>query len=325
MPDLKTSYLGLQLKNPFIVSSSGLTDNVEKIKELEEYGAAAVVLKSLFEEQIRFEAGGMIDNAGYPEAADYIMNYSRENTLDAYLKLVQRARKETRIPVIASINCVSSSEWVDFAERIQDAGADALELNVFFFPSDKKLRSGDYEDIYYSLAIKVKESISIPFSFKLGPNFTNLPHIVDGLYNRGAKGVVIFNRFYEPDIDIENLQFKSGPVFSSPADLNATLRWTGILSSQFQHIDIAASTGVHDARAAAKLLLAGASSVMVCSALYLNGPEYLNQMVDGLAEWMDSHHFKSLGDFKGSMNYGKIDNPSIYERSQFMRYFSNFH
>lgn len=324
MRDLSSTYMGLKLKNPIIVSSSGLTDNVEKIKELERYGAAAVVLKSLFEEQIRFEAGRLIDHSDHPEAADYINNYSRSNTLDNYLDLVEKAKKETHIPIIASINCMSSSEWIDFAKRIEEAGADALELNVFFFPSDKDFRSGDYEETYYELALKVKAKLNIPVAFKLGQNFTSLVNVVDRLYNRGVNGVVLFNRFYEPDIDIKSMEFKSGPVFSSPSDLSKTLRWVGIISRQVEHIDIAASTGVHDARSAIKLLLAGAQAAMVCSTLYLNGPEYLVQILKGLEDWMREHNYKSVKDFRGLLNYGKIADPSVYERSQFMRYFSNY-
>lgn len=325
MTDLSTTYLGLKLKNPVIVSSSGLTDSLEKLKVLEKNGAGAVVLKSLFEEQIRFEAGKLLSNATHTEAGDYITNYSRSNTLDNYLNIIENAKKELTIPIIASINCVSSGEWVEFARRIQEAGADALELNVFFFPSDKDFRSDDYEQIYYELALKVKARVSIPVSFKLGQNFTSLLNIVDRLFYRGIKGVVLFNKFYEPDIDIDRMTFKSGSVFSSPSDVSKPLRWVGIISKQVEHIDIAASTGVHDGKSVIKLILAGARAVMVCSALYKKGPEQLSVILNELEDWMKKNNVHSIEEIRGKMNYGKIEDPRIYERSQFMRYYSNYH
>lgn len=325
MADLSTTYLGLKLINPIIVSSSGLTDSIEKLKVLEKNGAGAVVLKSLFEEQIMFETGKLLSDATHTEASDYISNYSRSNTLDNYLNLIESAKKELSIPVIASINCISSGEWIEFSKRIQEAGADALELNVFFFPSDKDLRSDDYEQIYYDLALKVKSKVSIPVSFKLGQNFTSLLNIVDRLYYRGIKGVVLFNKFYEPDIDLEHLSFKSGPVFSSPSDYCKPLRWVGIISNQVENIDIAASTGIHDGQSAIKLILAGARAIMVCSALYKNGPEYLSIILKEMDAWMKKNNFHSIEQIRGKMNYGKIEQPRLYERSQFMRYFSSNH
>jgi dihydroorotate dehydrogenase (fumarate) len=325
MADLSTTYLGLKLKNPVIVSSSGLTDSLDKLKVLEQNGAGAVVLKSLFEEQIRFEAGKLLTDATHTEATDYVTNYSRSHTLDNYLNLIESAKKELKIPIIASINCVSSGEWIEFSKRIQEAGADALELNVFFFPSDKDFRSEDYEQTYYELALKVKSRITIPVSFKLGQNFTSLVNIVDRLFYRGIKGVVLFNKFYEPDIDIDSMTFKSGAVFSSASDISKPLRWVGIISKQVENIDIAASTGVHDGKDVIKLILAGAHAVMVCSALYKNGPEYLPVILKELDEWMTKNNVHSIGEIRGKMNYGKIEDPRIYERSQFMRYYSNYH
>jgi dihydroorotate dehydrogenase (fumarate) len=325
MADLSTTYLGLKLKNPVIVSSSGLTDSLDKLKILEQNGAGAVVLKSLFEEQIRFEAGKLLNDATHTEATDYVTNYSRSHTLDNYLNLIENAKKELRIPIIASINCLSSGEWIEFSKRIQEAGADALELNVFFFPSDKDFRSEDYEQTYYELALKIKSRITIPVSFKLGQNFTSLVNIVDRLFYRGIKGVVLFNKFYEPDIDIDNMTFKSGAVFSSASDISKPLRWVGIISKQVENIDIAASTGVHDGKDVIKLILAGAHAVMVCSALYKNGPEYLAVILKELDEWMNKNNVHSLAEIRGKMNYGKIEDPRIYERSQFMRYYSNYH
>jgi dihydroorotate dehydrogenase (fumarate) len=325
MAELYTTYLGLSLKNPVIVSSSGLTDSVDKIRALESYGAGAVVLKSLFEEQIKFEAGRMIEHSDYPETNDIILSYARSNQVDNYLQLITDAKKQVKIPVIASINCISASEWVESAIRIEEAGADALELNVFFFPSNKDLRSDDFEQIYYDLALKIKSRVKIPIAFKLGQNFTSLVNVVDRLYYRGVNGVVLFNRFYEPDINLRDITFKSGEVFSSPAEISKPLRWIGIISEQVKQIDIAGSTGVHDGNGVAKLILAGAKAVMVCSALYKHGPEYLKQIIIELEDWMNTNSFESVNDFRGKMNYGKLSDPTIYERSQFMKYFSNYH
>ncbi len=325
MANLKTTYLGLNLKNPLIVSSSGLTDNVEKIKKLAEAGAGAVVLKSLFEEQINHEAGYLSqhETSNYPEALDYVNNYAKSNSVDEYLTLIEEAKKAVDIPVIASINCVSAKEWVSFAKQIEAAGASALELNLFFVPNDKTMKSVDYEDLYFNLVSAVKEQVNIPIAVKLGYQFTNLPYLVDQLYFRGVKGVVLFNKFYEPDIDLENMKFKSSEVFSKPSDLSRPLRWTGIISSQVDEVDIAASTGVHSGEAMLKLLMAGANAVQVSSAIYKNGPEVIGKFLEEMNAIMDQKNFKTIDDCRGLMSYRRIDDPAIYERSQFMKYFSN--
>ena len=323
MADLSTSYLGLKLKNPIIVSSSGLTDNIEKLKVLEKNGAGAVVLKSLFEEQIRFETGKLLSDATHTEAADYVSNYSRSHTLDNYIQLIQAAKKELGIPVIASINCVSSGEWIEFAKRIQEAGADALELNVFFFPSDKDFRSEDYEKIYYELALKVKSRVNIPVSFKLGQNFTSLVNIVDRLYYRGIMGVVLFNKFYEPDIDLDSLTFKSGAVFSTPSDISKPLRWVGIISKQVQNIDIAASTGVHEGKDIIKQLLVGADAVQAASTFYKNGTSHIIDMLNEMETWIKDNGYRSITEFKGMMSQLVSQNPAAIERVQFMKYFGD--
>jgi dihydroorotate dehydrogenase (fumarate) len=326
MINLETKYLGLTLKNPIIISSSGLADSVEKIKKLEKVGAGAVVLKSLFEEQIKVEAGQMIysniDN--YPDAADYINSYIKNNSLDQYLSLIEEAKKQVEIPIIASVNCYSTDEWTNFASKIENAGADALELNIFYLPTDKDFTSADYEKIYFDIVVKVKNAIKIPFAIKLNSYFTNLCHVVDQLFYRGAAGVVLFNRFYEPDIDIQTKKFKTANVFSSPTDLRTTLRWVAITSSQIPTIDIAASTGVHSGESVIKLLLAGAKAVQICSVVYKNGPEVITSIVNELQDWMNENNYKSIEDFRGNLNYKHIPDPSIYERSQFMKYFSSF-
>lgn len=325
MAELNVKYLGLSLRNPIIVSSSGLTDSVKKIIEAEKAGAGAVVLKSLFEEQLSFEAGQYQGNSDYPEADDYIRNYTKDNSIDKYLSLIEEAKAAVNIPVIASVNCVSAEDWLDFAKKIEAAGADALEINVFFLPTDKDQTSSQQEELYYELAEKLKQIIHIPLSFKLGRQFSNLLNLVDRMYNRRVAGVVLFNRFYEPDIDIKELKLIPSDVFSSPSEIRQTLRWVGILSNSVEHIDIAASTGVHDGRSVIKLLLAGASAVQVCSVLYKNGIGHISSMISELEIWMDQQGFKSIEDFKGKLSYRNISDPSLYERSQFMKYFSSHH
>lgn len=322
MIDLSTTYLGLQLKNPVIVSSSGLTDSVDKIKKLAKAGAGAVVLKSLFEEQINIEAGSMIDWSDYPEAEDYILNYTKSNSVEEYLKLIENSKKSVDIPVIASINCTSLSEWVSQSKKIEEAGADALELNVYFLPTDKEKFGQHYEELYYSIISEVKSLTSLPLTIKLGQQFTNLPGFVEKLYHRGVAGAVLFNRFYSPDINTDKLKMVSSEVLSHPSDIQQTLRWVGIISHLVDKIDLSASTGIHDGKAVIKMLLAGATAVQVCSALYRNGTDYLSKMIEELTAWMKSKDFNEPDDFRGMLNYKRISDPAIFERSQFMKYFS---
>jgi dihydroorotate dehydrogenase (fumarate) len=323
MANLETTYLGLNLKNPVIVSSSGLTSNIESIKKLEANGAAAVVLKSLFEEQILHEAGSLTVHSDYPEAEDYLKAYVTSNNVEKYLELIAKAKNEVEIPIIASINCISASKWIDFAAKIQEAGADALEINVFVLPTDSRKKGEDYETVYFTLAEKLKNIISIPVSFKLGDHFTNPLRIIEQLWFRDVKGVVLFNRFFAPDLDIEKMKVIPAEVFSNPADLRDTLRWVAIASHAVPKIDISASTGVHSGDAVVKMLLAGASTVQVCSVLYKNGHTHLKGLVDFVGQWMDKKGYKSIGDYRGIMNYGKIGDPDVYERSQFMKYYSS--
>ena len=322
MPNLYTNYAGMELRNPFIISSSGITSSLDRIRKLDALGAGAIVLKSLFEEQINAETGSLLESSDYPEAYDYVKRYTRENSLQEYLQLIRDAKRTVHIPVIASINCVSASEWMDFAKKIEDAGADAMELNIYFLPVDREKNPAEFEKIYWDLLDGIRKRISIPVIIKLGPNFTNPTYMVNQLHYRNASGVVLFNRFYAPDINIDDQSFGSAEVFSNPSDLRDTLRWVGIISGHVKKADIAASTGVHSGEAAIKLLLAGAKAVQVCSVLYKNGLDYLTEMMDKLESWMIEKNYKKIEDFRGSMNYSNIKEPAIYERAQFMKYFS---
>ncbi len=324
MANLETTYLGMSLRNPLIVSSSGLADSFEKLKKIDELGAGAVVLKSLFEEQINFEADRLIEENSYPEAADYIQNYTKANSVDQYLNLIEKAKKELSLPVFASINCISGSDWIGFAKQIEEAGADGLELNVFILPVDGE-SSASYEDKYFRLVEKIRKVVDLPIVLKLSSYFTNILYVVNRFYQLGVNGVVLFNRLYEPDINLRDMQITSAEVFSNPSDLRNTLRWVSLVSDRLKNIEIAASTGVHDSSAAIKLLLAGSQTVQVCSTLYINGIDYLATMISELNEWMDEKEFASIADFRGAMNYKSHANPRMWERSQFMRYFSSRH
>ena len=324
MADLTTSYVGIKLRNPVIVSSSGLADSLDKLQKIEAAGAGAVVLKSLFEEQINHEAGRMIGENNYPEAADYILNYSKSNSLDRYLDLIEESTRELKIPVFASINCVSDRDWTDFASKIEEAGASGLELNVFILPVDGD-SSKNYEARYFRLVEKVRSKVKIPVVVKMSGYFTNILYMVNNLYSMGVNAVVLFNRLYEPDINIDEMKMTSGEVFSSPADLRHTLRWISLVSDRQKDIQLSASTGVHDHKAIIKLILAGANTVQVCSVLYKNGVEYLTVMLERMEEWLDSKAYGSVDEIRGIMNYRTHKDPGIWERSQFMRYFSSRH
>lgn len=323
MIDLSVSYMGLKLKTPVIVGSSGLTDSADKIEKLVKNGAGAIVLKSLFEEQIKYEAGSMMTEGQYPGSEDYLMRYIKSNTVDNYLKLIEDSKKVSDVPIIASVNCLSSGDWVEFVKNAEEAGADAMELNVFFLPLSTKYDSEHFEQIYFNIISSVKEVTQIPIAVKLGQNFTSLPSFVSELYNRGVQSVVLFNRFYAPDINIEKIEFSPADIISSPSEIRNSLRWIGIISSVVRQIEVCASTGIHDGKAVVKQLLAGARTVQVCSALYKNGPEYLKTMISELEEWMEKNTFEEIKEFSGRLNYTHIKDPSVFERSQFMKYYSD--
>ena len=319
---LETKYAGLNLKNPIIVGSSGLTNSFDKIKELEKAGAAAVVLKSLFEEQISMQTNWLLESEIYPEANDYISQYVKSNEIADYLGLIQQVKAGCRIPVIASINCYKSDSWTEFARQIEMAGADAIELNVFLLHTEINIHSDALENEYIRILNRVKEVVNIPVTVKIGKQFNSIPNMVNKLCANGAAGVVLFNRFYQPDIDINKLQFVSGQVFSSHTDIVDTLRWTAIVSGRVPQISLAASTGILDWEDVIKCLLAGASAVELCSAIYQCGNELIGQICRSLEEWMNAMNFKSIESFVGKLSDTNIDS-SLYERVQFMKYFSN--
>ncbi len=326
MSNLETTYLGLQLRNPLVAASSGITSSVDKIIELEKAGIGAVVLKSIFEEQINGEVTSILNkdahNQEYPEAEDYIKGYLRDNTIKMHIELISNAKNSVNIPVIASVNCISGEEWTTFSKEFQNAGADAIELNIFYVPTDRHEKPGVVEQLYIDVLKKVKNEVTIPVSVKFGLYHSNILGMAEKLKANGASGVVMFNRFYEPDINVETLEMTSSEVFSSPADIRRSLRWVGMVSSNVTNLDIAASTGIHDANAVIKQLLAGAKVTQLCSTLYLNGIKVVPEILNGVSEFMKKWNFKKIEDFRGRLSYKNIPDPMLYERSQFMRYFS---
>jgi dihydroorotate dehydrogenase (fumarate) len=325
MIDLSTTYLGLKLRNPVIAGSSGLTRSIENLIEIERKGAGAVVLKSLFEEQINYEAHKVLahddmQNA-YTEAQDYIQNYAQSHKLDEYLDFVHKAKSSIKIPVIASVNCVTASEWTSFARKIQEAGADAIELNIFALPADPDFLGSQYEKVYFDIIEKVKKELSIPISVKISYYFSGLAEMVKKLSWTGIQGIVMFNRFFNPDIDINEMKVKPSSIYSTPEEITLPLRWIAIMSDKVK-IDLCASTGVHDGHGVVKQLLAGAKAVQVCSTLYKNGFDQIDLINKQIVAWMEKNNYEKISDFAGKMSYKQIEHPAAYQRVQFMKHFS---
>ena len=318
--------MGLALKNPLVASSSGLTNSIDKIVQLYDKGIGAIVLKSLFEEQINSEVSRAISKDtqqnNLPGDENYLSDYIRQNNFQQYLDLIRLAKSSVSIPVIASVNCISGDEWISFARQIEKAGADALEVNVAIIPTNRKISSADIEFRYLDILSDVRKVVKIPLAMKIGNNFSNLVGMVDKFQANGAAAVVLFNRFYEPDINLETLEMTSSSIYSSPEDLRHALRWTGIVSGKIKNIEIAASTGIHDGEALVKQLLAGATVGQICSTLYLNGFGQIDEILEFLSSFMKKWNFKQISDFRGRLSYSKLPNPAMYERAQFMKYFT---
>jgi dihydroorotate dehydrogenase (fumarate) len=329
MTDLSTVFAGIKLKNPIIIGSSGLSDSTENIVELEKSGAAAIVLKSLFEEEILRELNASMQRMSsegflYPETVDYYEQIeSPAEATVTYLDQIRKAKQAVSIPVIASINCITASQWTYFPLQIQQAGADAIELNIFVLPSDFNRRPEDNERVYFNIIEQVKKQVSIPIIVKLSYYFSNLAAFLQKVSFSGIKGLVLFNRFYNPDIDIESMEFTSGGVLSSPSDFYMSLRWIGILSGRMG-CTLAASTGIHDGSSLIKMMLAGANAVEIASTVYINGYNQVQIMLDELENWMSAKSFSSLESFRGTMSQSKTANPAAFERVQFMKYFRGF-
>ncbi|MBD3236041.1 MAG: dihydroorotate dehydrogenase-like protein [Candidatus Eisenbacteria bacterium] len=320
--DLSVRYLGLSLENPLIVGSCGLTGSIEGIEECARAGAGAVVLKSLFEEQISHEVARLsadsAASAWHPEAAEYIEAYGWEDAVGRYLDLIRTAKRSVGIPIIASVHCVSPGSWLEFAKRVADEGADALELNAFVLPSDSRRSGPENEQVYFDLVREVRARVALPIALKIGPFFSSLSQMIERLSRSGVAGLVLFNRFQQPDIDIEKMQLSSAPPFSSPSELALPLRWIALMAN-VAPCDLAATTGIHDGAGVIKQLLAGANAVQLASALYRHGPEHLGTILGDVRAWMERHEFVSIDAFRGRLAHDPAHNAAAYERVQFMK------
>ena len=323
--DLTTKFMGFTLKNPVIAGSSGLTSNLADILELEKCGAAAIVLRSLFEEQIIFNYTSKLKEVDlrvhYPEAHEYISSHTKQKAVDEYIELIVNCKKNLSIPVIASINCVTPYEWTSFATEIEKAGADGLELNMFFIPNDPQQVSAAIEETYLEILHEVIRKVSIPVSIKVSPYFSGLSNSLLRFSFTGVKGMVLFNRFFSSDIDIEERKVITGPLFSNPDEIYLPLRWIAMLSDRI-YCDLAASSGVHDGQGLVKVLLAGAKAAEIASALYIKGPKEIGVMLKYLEEYLERHNFSSVSEIIGKMSMRQVENPADFERVRFLKYYS---
>lgn len=339
--NLTVKYMGLPLKNPLIVGSCGLTGNLKNIREFAGKGAGAVVLKSIFEEQIRIETehflksdhekvkewtgtfDAIVSSAphAWDEAEAYIANFAKEHTMKDYLDFVREAKQSVGIPVIASIHCVSGYDWTYFARRIQAAGADALELNVYVLPSDPDTDGRHNEQVYFDVLKEVKKHLSIPVALKIGSYFSGLAHTLKKLSEAGANALVLFNKPYNPDIDIHKLTLSASDIYSGENQYQKSLRWIASLSGLVS-CNLAASTGILNAETAIKQLLAGADAFQIASAVYKNGADIIPQMLEGIESWMAEKNFASVSDFKGMLSKSNIEHPVAYDRVQFMKHYA---
>lgn len=325
--DISTTYAGLPLKSPVIASSSSLTDKPQKIEKLAEAGAGAIVLKSIFEEQILMEVDAQQVNnmyGSFPDTENYVSFYTKKHNVEEYTRLIREAKEKTDVPIIASVNCISASEWVDFAEKAEDAGADALELNMFILPGDINQRGDEVEKIYTQILHEVGPLLEIPLMLKIHHYFSGMANMLWQLAeHQRVSALVMFNRFYNPDIDIKRQKITNSHVFSQPSELSMPLRWTGIMADKI-NADIAISTGIHDGESVVKGLLAGAKATQVASALYQRGLDYVKEMNDFLHQWMEENGYQKISDFRGNLSQKNIANPALLERAQFMKYFSSY-
>lgn len=319
MSNTSVTYMGLELDNPFVVSSSSLTNSIEKVKKCESAGAGAVVLKSLFEEEIQASIDSMSQSAmEHTEALDYITSIETSTGLQQYVNLIRGAKEAVEIPVIASVNAVREHWWVEHVPKLESAGADAIELNISRLPNDYRDSEENVLDFYVRTVKEVRKTVSLPIAVKIGHYFTSIPSLVDKLTWAGADGVVLFNRFYQLDIDIKNMKLTNASPLSSPEDLSVPLRWLTLLYGQVE-LDMAASSGVHTGEAAVKTILAGATVAQVCSALYRHGVEHIGSMKEELIRWMEAHKFDTIPEMRGRLSQKHSNVPETYERLQYIK------
>ncbi|MDY0160730.1 MAG: dihydroorotate dehydrogenase-like protein [Bacteroidales bacterium] len=326
MIDLSTKYMGLELRNPLIASSSALTGNIENIVKLNNVGIGAIVIKSLFEEQIIMDIDSQRTNnmyGSYDDVENYVGFYTKKHKLDQYLNLLTEAKNKTNIPIIASINCISDSEWIEFASDIEKTGIDALELNMFIMPTDSNFSGRDIEQNYLNIVNKITKQTRLPIALKISPYFSGMANFANLLSHLGIASLVLFNRFYRPDVDLEKMKLTgSKDIFSTPQENANVLRWLGILSDEI-NCDVAANTGIWDAPTVLKNIAVGANAVQMASVLFKQGIEVVEDMLNNIENLMKKHNYSSIKDLKGVLSKQKAAKPMIYERAQFMKYFSD--
>jgi dihydroorotate dehydrogenase (fumarate) len=324
MIDLRTTYLGLQLRTPLVASASPLSQEIDNIRRLEDAGASAVVLYSLFEEQLRQEEFELEHHlaAGTDSFAEAVSFFPQPSEFhlgpEGYLKHIGRAKKAVSVPIIASLNGTTSGGWTRYAKLIEQAGADALECNIYFLATDPELSSGAIEQQYVDIVEAVKSAVSIPVAVKVGPFFSNMANMAKRFDEVGANGLVLFNRFYQPDINLEELEIEPNVLLSTAHELRLPLTWIGILYGRIR-ANLAATTGVHGPEDVIKLIMAGADVTMLCSTLLRNGINHLRNIERGLVEWMEAHEYESVQQMKGSMSQLRCPNPAAFERAQYMK------
>lgn len=326
--DLSTNFLGMKLKNPLVPSASPLSETVDSVKAMEEAGAAAVVVYSLFEEQITHESGELDHYLSYGESYAEATSYfpvSNEFKLTPieYLDHIADLKKAVDIPVISSLNGVSQGGWVKYAKNIQDAGADAIELNIYYIPTNPNLTSEEVENIYTDTLQAVKEYVSIPVQVKLSPHFTALANMAKKLDKAGADGLVLFNRFYQPDFDLENLEVEPNLVLSTNWEMRLPLRWIAILYGNIK-ANLAATSGIHSYEDVLKIMMAGGDVAMVASELLMNGTGRITEILDGMKNWMEENEYDSIEMMKGSMSQKSVENPAAFERANYMKTLQSF-
>jgi len=324
MIDLTTHYLGLKLRTPLVPSASPLSQEIDSVRRLEDAGAAAVVLYSLFEEQLRQESLELDHHlsAGTESFAESLTFFPQPGEFrmgpEGYLNHIRKAKAAVNIPVIASLNGATVGGWTEYARQIEQAGADALECNIYSIPADVSMTSADVEQTYFDILAAVKSAVAIPVAVKLSPFFSSMANMAKRLDEAGANGLVLFNRFYQPDIDLEELEIKPNVLLSTPQALRLPLTWIGILYGRIE-ASLAATSGVHGAEDVIKLLMVGADVTMLCSTLLRNGISHLRYIEQGLLDWMEKHEYESVRQMKGSMSQLRCSDPSAFERAQYMR------
>jgi dihydroorotate dehydrogenase (fumarate) len=324
MIDLKTTYLGLPLRTPLVASASPLSQEIDGIRQLEDAGASAIVLYSLFEEQLQRESSELEHHlsAGTDSFAEAASFFPQPDEFrlgpEGYLNHIRKAKAVADIPIIASLNGATLGGWAKYARQIEQAGADALECNIYFIPTSLEISGADIEKTYSDIVREVKISVRIPVAVKVSPFFSNMANMAKRLDETGANGLVLFNRFYQPDLNLDELEIQPNVLLSTPQDLRLPLTWIGILYGRIRS-SLAATSGVHGPEDVVKLLMVGADVTMLCSVLLKNGVRHLRHIEEGLLEWMEKHEYESVSQMKGSMSQIRCSNPSAFERAQYMK------